>query len=105
MPEKFLREPANTLYWAGCNTVLRSGVRHTATATVEVLNSGGVDVMTLGGEEGCCGFSLVVGGFLEEAKRNAQQIMRAIDQAGVKRLVTSCSGCYETFKAFYPNRL
>jgi heterodisulfide reductase subunit D len=105
LPENFLREKADVLYWAGCNTTLRSGVRGTANATVSVLNTAGVDVMTLGEREGCCGFSLVAGGFFEEAKRNAERIIKAVDEAGVETLVTSCSGCYETFVDFYPNKL
>jgi Fe-S oxidoreductase len=105
LPENVLKKSADVLYWAGCNTVLRSGVRATATATVRVLNAAGVDVMTLANREGCCGFSLVAGGFFEEAKRNAEQVTRAVDEAGVEMLVTSCSGCYETFAEFYPNKL
>ena len=105
LPENLLKKKTDVLYWAGCNTVLRSGVRSTATATVRVLNAAGVDVMTLGEREGCCGFSLVVGGFFEEAKRNAERVVNAVDEADVETLVTSCSGCYETFVDFYPNKL
>jgi heterodisulfide reductase subunit D len=105
LPENLLKKKADILYWAGCNTTLRSGVRATATATVRVLNAAGGDVMTLGEREGCCGFSLVVGGFFEEAKRNAEQVVKAVDEADVEMLVTSCSGCYETFVDFYPNKL
>ncbi|UCC32897.1 MAG: (Fe-S)-binding protein, partial [Candidatus Bathyarchaeota archaeon] len=81
------------------------GVRSTANATVKVLSAAGINLMTLGEREGCCGFSLVVGGLFEEAKRNAEQVAREVDEAGVEMLVTSCSGCYETFTDFYPNRL
>ncbi len=105
LPKDSLKKKADVLYWAGCNTVLRSGVRATANATVNVLKASGIDVMTLGEKEGCCGFSLVAGGFFEEAKRNAKQIIRTVDEAGVETLVTSCSGCYETFVDFYPNKL
>ncbi len=105
LPDNLLSERADVMYWAGCNTVLRSGVRATATATVRVLNEAGVDFMTLGEREGCCGFSLVAGGFFEEAKRNAERVVKAVDEARVETLVTSCSGCYETFADFYPNKL
>jgi len=105
LPENLLKNKADVLYWAGCNTTLRSGVRSTANATVSVLDAAGVNVMALGEREGCCGFSLVVGGFFEEAKRNAERVVEAVDAAGVGVLVTSCSGCYETFVDLYPNKL
>ena len=105
LPENLLKKNEDVLYWAGCNTTLRLGVRLTANATVGVLNAAGVDVMALGEREGCCGFSLVVGGFFEEAKRNAERVVKAVDAAGVGVLVTSCSGCYETFVDLYPNKL
>jgi len=105
LPENLLKNKADVLYWAGCNTALRSGVRSTASATVSVVNAAGISVMTLREQEGCCGFSLVVGGFFEEAKRNAERIVEAVDAAGVGVLVTSCSGCYETFVDLYPNKL
>jgi len=105
LPENLVKKSADVLYWAGCNTTLRSGVRSTASATVRVLNAAGINVMALGEQEGCCGFSLVVGGLLEEAKRNAERVVEAVDAAGVGVLVTSCSGCYETFVDLYPNKL
>jgi len=105
LPEHLLKNKADVLYWAGCNTTLRSGVRATANATVSVLNAAGVDVMALEEREGCCGFSLAVGGFFEEAKSNAERVVEAVDAAGVGALVTSCSGCYETFVDLYPNKL
>lgn len=105
LTENLLKNKADVLYWAGCNTTLRSGVRSTANATVSVLDAAGVNVMALGEREGCCGFSLVVGGFFEEAKRNAERVVEAVDAAGVGLLVTSCSGCYETFVDLYPNKL
>jgi len=105
LPETLLKKKADVLYWAGCNTTLRSGVRKTATATVRVLNAAGIDAMTLGDGEGCCGFSLVAGGLFEAAKRNAEQITEAVDKSGAEMLVTSCSGCFETFTDFYPNKL
>ncbi len=100
-----LSEKADTLYWVGCNTALRSGIRKTAAATVRVLNEAGVKVMTFGEKEGCCGVPMIFGGLFQDAKQNAQRVSEAIDDANVETLVTSCSGCYETFVNFYPNKL
>jgi Fe-S oxidoreductase len=98
-------EKADILYWVGCNTALRSGIRKTAIATVSVLNEANVKIMTLGEKEGCCGVPMIFGGLFKDAERNADRVVKAIDDANAEALVTSCSGCYETFVNFYPNKL
>jgi Fe-S oxidoreductase len=105
LPPDSLSEKADVLYWVGCNTALRSGIRKTAVATVNVLNGANVQVMTLGEKEGCCGVPMIFGGLFKEAERNAERVIDMIDEANVETLVTSCSGCYETFVNFYPNKL
>ncbi len=105
LPSNSLREEADVLYWVGCNTALRSGIRKTAVATVNVLNEADVPVVTLGEKEGCCGVPMIFGGLFEEAARNAERVIKAIHGANMETLVTSCSGCYETFVNFYPNKL
>jgi len=102
LPKNPAKERADILYWVGCNTALRSGVRATALATVRVMEKADVRVMTLGEKEGCCGIPIIFGGFFEDAKRNAREVVKTIEEAGVETLVTSCSGCYETFINFYP---
>jgi len=102
---KNLVKKANVLYWVGCNTALRSSGRATALATVHVLEKANVKIKTLGEKEGCCGAPIIFGGFFEDAKRNAKEVVKTIDEAGVKTIVTSCSGCYETFINFYPKNL
>jgi len=105
LPKNLVKERADILYWVGCNTALRSGVRATALATVHVLEKAGVGVTTLGEKEGCCGIPMIFGGFFDEAKRNAEEVVKTIEAAGVDTLVTSCSGCYEAFINFYPKNL
>ena len=105
LPANSLNEKVDILYWVGCNTALRSGVRKTAAATIKVLDEAGVKVMTFGEKEGCCGVPIIFGGLFKDAKRNAERVVEAIDNAEVETLVTSCSGCYETFVNFYPNKL
>jgi Fe-S oxidoreductase len=105
LPSDSLSERADVLYWVGCNTALRSGIRKTAIATVNVLNEANVKIKTLGEKEGCCGVPMIFGGLFKDAGQNAERVVRAIDEASVETLVTSCSGCYETFVNFYPNKL
>ena len=59
LPSGSLSEKADILYWVGCNTALRSGIRKTAVATVNVLNHADVPVMTFGEKEGCCGVPMI----------------------------------------------
>lgn len=105
LPKNLVKEKADILYWVGCNTALRSGGRATALATIHVLEKANVGLMNLGEKEGCCGTPIIFGGFFEDAKRNAKEVVKTIDEAGVETLVTSCSGCYETFINFYPKNL
>lgn len=105
LPPDSLSEAADVLYWVGCNTALRSRIRGTALASINVLTEAGVTVTTLGAREGCCGVPAIFGGLFNEAERNAERVVEAIEEAKTDTVVTSCSGCYETFVNFYPNQL
>ncbi|RLI46744.1 (Fe-S)-binding protein [Candidatus Bathyarchaeota archaeon] len=93
-------EKADTAYFVGCTTAYRRP--EIADATVKILNIAGVNFMTLNPEEWCCGSpALRVGRrnlFLKLAKHNVE----ALRKAGVKRVVTSCAGCYRTLSQDYP---
>ena len=44
-------------------------------------------------------------GLIDEAKNTAEKVKKVIEKAQIKRLVTSCSGCYNTFTNLYPEIL
>ena len=70
-----------------------------------VLSRAGVSFTTLGGDERCCGFPLLMAGQLKQAevliRHNVEQ-MRAL---GVPRLVATCPSCYHMWHHTYPEVL
>lgn len=92
-----------TLYWVGCMATYR--LPEVAKATDKILDTAGIDYTTLGNEEDCCGSVLLRIGMKQEAKMLARKNIEKIESMGVMRVVTSCAGCYKTFKKDYPNIL
>ena len=90
---------AEMIYFAGCTSSYRQ--KSIAQATVKILKSLKVDFGILGEDEWCCGSPLLRTGQrklpLELAKHNVE----AISDSGAERLITSCAGCYRTFKEDY----
>ncbi|MHA1606191.1 MAG: (Fe-S)-binding protein [Candidatus Freyarchaeota archaeon] len=89
---------ADILYWAGCMASYR--VKESAKATVRVLRALGVEFTMLGEEEGCCGSVLLRTGQREAAKKIARENVRRISRRNVEVVVTSCAGCFRTFREY-----
>jgi heterodisulfide reductase subunit D len=90
----------SVLYFAGCTSAYREP--RIAKATVSALEKLGVPVTTLGGEEWCCGSTLLRVGLRREAQICAEHNAAAIKRSGCSIMITSCPGCYQTFKNDYP---
>ena len=93
---------ASLLYWVGCTSSIMAP--NIAEATAEVLKKLGLGFKLLNGEL-CCGEPLISLGLLDEARHIAVRVVEAIEGANVKRLITSCSGCYNAFTKLYPETL
>lgn len=93
---------ADTVYFIGCAThQFRPEV---AEATMRILNAVDVD-FTLLNPERCCGGPLYRIGQVEQFKSLMEHNVKAIREIGVKKVLTSCAHCYETFKVEYPKFL
>jgi len=94
--------PVDTLYFVGCTYALRPELAHVPRTTAEIFAAAGVDFGILGEEEICCGSPAYTIGdeelFTEVARRNIE----ALNSLGVRRVVTSCAGCYGVLKTKYP---
>ncbi len=95
-----LDESSDTVYFAGCTASYRR--EEIALATARILNAASQPFKMLGANELCCGSPVYRVGdkkrAIEIMKRNVQQFK----DSGVKRIVTSCSGCYNMLKVEYP---
>lgn len=100
LAEEFPFRGNDVLYWAGCSTSYR--LPEIIEATTNVLREAGLDFGLLGDGEGCCGLILYLFGLWDEAAENAIKTSKKLVELGVKRLVTSCAGCYYTFTRVYP---
>lgn len=83
------------IYFRGC--VAREKLGRISEATEEILKSAGIEYRILENEE-CCGSFLLRTGFVEDAKEVMKKTLKEI--AGEK-ILTSCAGCYKTFKKDY----
>jgi len=96
-------QTANVLYWVGC--VVATRTPKVAKAVANVLKRARVEFTVRGEREGCCGYILLASGLWKEAEENAVKLAERVKQSGAEILVTSCAGCYYTFKRMYPEML
>ena len=90
------------LYWVGCTPSIMAP--NIANATAEVLTKLDFGYKILNNEP-CCGEPLISLGLFNEAKETAEKVKKVVEKAHIKRLATSCSGCYNTFTKLYPEIL
>ena len=93
---------AEVLMWVGCGGALVERNRNTVRATAKLLRKAGVKFAILGREESCTGDPArrVGNEFLFEmlAKGNVETLQRY----GVRKVVTSCPHCFNSFRNEYP---
>lgn len=102
-PDLKVPEEAEVLYFVGCTSAYRRP--EMALATVKLLKAADVDFTMLGVNEPCCGSVLLRVGYIDLAKRQAERISTQLERKKVRTVVTSCAGCYRTFKKDYPRSL
>lgn len=97
-----LPEESETIYFVGCTSAYRQ--KTLAQDTVEIFKKAGVD-FTIMKNEWCCASPLLRTGQWEtdyvSAPQIAQHNIEEAKNTGAKRIVTTCSGCYRTWKKDY----
>ena len=105
-PEGLVRDTgADLAYFVGCVSAMFPMSYGIPQSFATVLSRAGVRFTTLGGDERCCGFPLLMAGQLKQAEaliRHNVQEMRAL---GVPRVVTTCPSCYHMWHHTYPEVL
>ena len=85
------------LYFRGCTA--REKQTSIQDATEKLLDLAGVDYHVLK-DESCCGSVLLRTGFIKEGK---EQIRKNTEMFNDETVLTSCAGCYKTFREDYEN--
>jgi heterodisulfide reductase subunit D len=88
------------LYYLGCTASYDINVKEVGINTINVMNALGVRFGILGPEEKCCGSVLLRIGD-HEFERLSEYNIRLFNALNVKRIFTSCAGCYRTLKVDY----
>ena len=94
---------AKVLLWIGCTPALEQRSQRVARALVSVLNHAAVDFAVLGAEETCTGDPARRMGNEYLYQTLARQNIETFDRYNVKKIITICPHCFNTFKNEYPH--
>jgi len=90
------------LFWVGCTGALVDQNLEATESLGRILKAAGVDFGILGSQEICCGDPARRMGndysFVELARKNVE----LFNKYGVKKILTACPHCFNTFKNEYP---
>ena len=102
IPSSIDQDPnAEIAYFVGCTSSYRE--QSVAIATAEILSS--LDLkFRIFKEEHCCGSPVFMTGQAEKAKNVAETNLKTYLDAGIKKIITSCAGCYRMWKEIYPQK-
>ncbi|MHA2391370.1 MAG: (Fe-S)-binding protein [Promethearchaeota archaeon] len=99
------KEAAETLYFVGCTSALTPQIKRVAISTAEIFNKLDIDFSVFGEQEVCCGSVGMRTGDKNAFGAVAEKNAKLFKERGIKRIVTSCAGCYRTFKKDYVENL
>jgi Fe-S oxidoreductase len=87
--------------WVSCLGSYDDRGQRVARATVKLLNAAGVSYAILGEEEGCCAEAFRRLGHEYLYKMKLEENVATFAQHGIKKMITTCPHCYNTFKHEY----
>lgn len=92
----------DTLYFAGCTSTLFSELTSIPSLSVKYLIEYVDGIRVLGEDEPCCGSILLRTGGIKEFSELANRNIQFFRKIGIRKIITSCAGCYKTLKFDYP---
>lgn len=99
--KKLPEEKADVVFHAGCRFSFDEELWPTLRKTLIILKEAGLDVGIFGVDEVCCGGRPYEMGYQSELMKYMSHNIETWKNVGVKTIVTPCSDCYGTFKAWY----
>ena len=94
------KEKASTLLFFGCVASYQD--INVIPSTLKIMDQAKIDYTALGNEEQCCGYISYLVGDQKVFERSIKNNIGQFKQMGLKEIVTTCAGCYRTFKDLYP---
>ncbi|MHA1147138.1 MAG: (Fe-S)-binding protein [Promethearchaeota archaeon] len=98
-------EKSEILYFVGCTAALTPQIREVAIATAKILNKLNIDFSVFGADEICCGSVAMRTGDRKAFTYIVEKNVNLFKKRGIKKIITSCAGCYRTLKKDYGNKL
>ena len=95
-------ETGKVMFHSGCMYGYDKKLTKRLTGLVNVLSDAGVDLITAGTDETCCGGKAIQLGYIDAGKAAAKALMAKLEKSGAKKIVTPCAHCYSAFKYYYP---
>ncbi|MEE9257753.1 MAG: (Fe-S)-binding protein [bacterium] len=96
-------EKAEYLYWVGCTGAMIDRNIKVSRAMVRILKAAGVDFAILGPEEVCTGDPARRAGGEFTFQMCAKQNIATLEGYGVKKIITTCPHCFNTYRNEYPD--
>ncbi len=95
------RKTAETVYFVGCVSSFYPRAYAIPRALVQVMDRGGIEFTTLGGDEWCCGYPLYVAGMRNRMASLAQHNVAQVRAVGAEQVVFTCPSCYYAWSHLY----
>ena len=93
-------DKAPTLLYFGCVASYQD--INIIPSVLHIMNQANLDYVSLGNKEYCCGYIAFLVGDEKEFEGCINKNITLFKQMGIKEIVTTCAGCYRTFKDLYP---
>ena len=91
-----------TFLFAGCYSFL-GGKKKTLENVLQIFNHSKTEVAFLAEQEWCCGILQYMNGNIALCTELVLHNLEALKEAGAKRVITTCAGCYHALKSVYPS--
>jgi len=96
-------EPPDVLFWVGCAPAYDERARKAAISTAKLMKAARVDFAILGPRESCTGDPARRMGDEYTFQQQAKQNVGTLNEARVKKIVTTCPHCLNTLSNEYPD--
>jgi Fe-S oxidoreductase len=94
-------EKAEVLFYPGCTYAYDPRITKHIQDTAILMHEAGVDFGILGNAEKCCGSTAFNLGYVNVLEKYGEDNIKTFNGLGIKKIVTPCSGCYNTIGNVY----